>query len=68
MSGDIDVVLAPGVGARIDARTRSGNVEWSLPGQTVQRSRGGVEGVVGTPDATLSIRAMSGDVAVREAS
>jgi hypothetical protein len=67
MSGDIDVVLAPGVGARIDARTRSGNVEWSLPGQTVQRSRGGAEGVVGTPDATLSIRAMAGDISVREA-
>ncbi|MDR5684246.1 MAG: DUF4097 family beta strand repeat-containing protein [Armatimonadota bacterium] len=67
VSGDVDLLIAPGVDARVSAQTRSGQVDWSIPAQIVQRSRAAVEGVVGSGQATVSIHALAGDISVREA-
>lgn len=67
LAGDVDVRLGPGIQATVRAQALSGDIAWALPLQNLQKSRGRVEGTLGTPDATIDVRVLSGDLSLETA-
>jgi hypothetical protein len=64
-SGDVDVRVAPASSARIDVTTTSGDIE--TPGLTLadqRQERRSLTGTLGAGAGTLTIRTVSGDVAL----
>ncbi len=64
MSGDVAVRLGEGARCRITARVTSGDIRADAPLVNVQQSRQSLQGVVGSPDATLDLSTVSGDISI----
>ncbi|HEV8339702.1 MAG TPA: DUF4097 family beta strand repeat-containing protein [bacterium] len=65
VAGDLSVTVAPGIQAGVRAQATAGGIDvGALPLQEVQRGRGWVEGVLGARDASIEMRAISGDLTI----
>lgn len=63
VAGDLSVTVAPGINASVRAQATAGGIHFTqVPLQELQRGRGWVEGVIGSRDATIDMRAVSGDL------
>lgn len=62
VAGDIEVRLDRSARCRFSARVAAGEVRVRGPLRDVQRGRQSAEGVAGSPDATLTLAAVKGDV------
>lgn len=65
VSGDILVELPAQAQATIDAGTRSGEVECSLPLRNREGTRRSLRGVLNEPGAMIRLQAVSGDIDIR---
>jgi len=64
VSGDLHVVLAPGLGALLDLHTTSGTLDVNMPLQLGKVDRHAVSGRVGGGGAPVALRTVSGDISV----
>lgn len=66
VAGDLAVTVAPSIHAGVRAQATAGEIDLAgVSLQDVQRGRGWVEGVVGSRDATIEMRTVSGDLSMR---
>ncbi|MCS7064954.1 MAG: DUF4097 domain-containing protein [Fimbriimonadales bacterium] len=65
VSGDIELRLPDGGDCQVSLRTVSGDIECDLTCREVSRERNSFWGICGEGKGTLSVEAVSGDVAVR---
>lgn len=64
LAGDLEVELAPTIRAALRAEATAGDIDVDLPLQNLQKSRRRVEGILGSADATIELRVLSGDLSV----
>ncbi len=64
LAGDLEVELAPTIRAALRAEATAGDIDVGLPLQNPQKSRRRVEGILGSADATIELRVLSGDLSV----
>lgn len=65
MSGDLDLGLGAEVRGTVDVEVKSGELDVAVPLAQVRRSRGRVEGILGSADGKVRVRVMSGDVSIQ---
>lgn len=66
VAGDLAVTVAPSIHAGVRAQATAGEIDLASASlQDVQRGRGWVEGVIGSRDATIEMRTVSGDLTMR---
>lgn len=66
MAGDLAVKVAPTIQAAVRAEATAGDIDCTVPLQGLQKSRRRVEGVLGSSDATIDLRVLSGDLSIQE--
>ena len=64
LAGDLEVELASTIRAALRAEATAGDIDVDLPLQNPQKSRRRVEGILGSADATIELRVLSGDLSV----
>ena len=64
LAGDLEVELAPTIRAALRAEATTGDIDVDLPLQNPQKSRRRVEGILGSADAAIELRVLSGDLSV----